>query len=309
MIYTIKTKRISRFSVKFYQGADFDVYYMSFWNDAGRYDPELNLLYQWDTRGHPYVGIASLLKPTKYDVTYWWSMWNRIRGDSLANGTSYSGDVGVAFEWDLGTLHPGEERVVPVIIAAGSSLEELKSEVAEGLNFLAPKPYIEWVKVVPETPEMLEEYAILVSVRNPSDKPVTVTLWCNETGLLVEYDDQLLIPPANKSQTLTIPPHSNVTFSFKYKHYWRWLKPFEIITGSDINTVKEILKLVPNEKIPEIIRSSLKIWEIVEYATLTGAKPTITYHYNLRSNEVLNSQNISTRVVVPLVKSIPLYIL
>lgn len=147
------------------------------------------------------------------------------------------------------------------------------------------KPYVEWVKVEPETPEMLEEYTILVSVRNPSNEAMAVTLWCNETGLLEGYDDQLLIPPANKSQTLMIPPKDNVTFEFRYKHYWRWMKPLEILSGAEggAGIIKNILGQIPEEELPEILTKTTKALKIIEYAAMLGAKPIAIYKYEINS--------------------------
>jgi hypothetical protein len=47
----------------------------------------------------------------------------------LNNADYYSGDVGVALEWRLGTIHAGESRGLTVKFAFADTLPELKSRL------------------------------------------------------------------------------------------------------------------------------------------------------------------------------------
>jgi len=54
-------------------------------------------------------------------------MWSDIASGTLNDANYYGGDVGVALEWNLGTLNSGETKCLTVKFAFADDYHELKS--------------------------------------------------------------------------------------------------------------------------------------------------------------------------------------
>jgi subtilase family serine protease len=122
-------------TLSFYQPANFDVDHTRR-DDRGAYDLRLNMVYQWDSDGYPYVGFASLVPSSEHEVNDYGWMWSNVMYDRMRGDNSCSGDCGVALKWDV-TLDPGGDSVIPIIFGAGTNETDLKEEIEDGLAYSA----------------------------------------------------------------------------------------------------------------------------------------------------------------------------
>jgi len=86
-----------------------------------------------------YMGFASREKPTDYDLN-----WDRYKSRGIYGpykvSISYKGttsaykDYCLVYQWLLGTLKPGETKVLHFVYAAGDSLDELEKNVAQAFK-------------------------------------------------------------------------------------------------------------------------------------------------------------------------------
>jgi hypothetical protein len=138
--YTIKNISANPIDLQFYEGDDFDVDHVSSANDVGKYDNMFRLLMEWDNDGFPYVGVAAVTPHTNHDVGYYDDVWGRILNDNLANREYFAGDPAIAFEWEVGTLQPGESTTILKVMAAGASEADLEAEIEAGIDWLIALP-------------------------------------------------------------------------------------------------------------------------------------------------------------------------
>lgn len=92
-----------------------------------------------DSIGSVYLGFASREKPTNYDLD-WDDYYDRGIFDPYQVSISYKGttpaffDGCLVYQWLLGSLKPGETKVLHFVYAAGDSLDELEKNVAQAFK-------------------------------------------------------------------------------------------------------------------------------------------------------------------------------
>jgi hypothetical protein len=88
-----------------------------------------------------YMGFASREKPTDYDLN-WDDYESRGIYGPYKVSISYKGttsayeDYCLVYQWLLGTLKPGETKVLHFVYAAGDSLDELEKNVAQAFKMV-----------------------------------------------------------------------------------------------------------------------------------------------------------------------------
>ncbi|RLI52754.1 MAG: hypothetical protein DRP09_17260, partial [Candidatus Thorarchaeota archaeon] len=121
-------------NVHFFQGMDWN-FDGNYWGDSCHYSSTDDLVYGEDPGGiASYGGFRSDLSSSAHDVTSYWTMWSRIRSNSLANGNSYNGDAATALRWTKTTLSAGETWVIPLIWGYHNSSSELISMINNAIN-------------------------------------------------------------------------------------------------------------------------------------------------------------------------------
>ena len=121
-IENIKGSAIDDF--KFYQGADYDV--ETGLTDEGGYDAsDFVWSHDLDDTGITHVGFKSNIPSSHHTASHYSSMWGMIANDNLNDNNYYSGDVGVALEWDLGQLNAGSAKELTLKFAFADSYGEL----------------------------------------------------------------------------------------------------------------------------------------------------------------------------------------
>lgn len=110
---------------RFYQGCDFN-FNGDIANDDDFYNSSNDIVYGYKNNANPDAihvgGFRSSISSSKHDVNQYGTIWTRIAGDNLQNGTSTNGvDGGMAEAWDRNILKKSETWVVPVIWGVGST--------------------------------------------------------------------------------------------------------------------------------------------------------------------------------------------
>jgi hypothetical protein len=113
---------------RLFQAVDYDVA-GDLANEAGYEDCDFVWAhYQWGAPG-TWVGFNSSRLSAGHSVDFPPLVDSQLAAGVLNNADYYSGDVGVALEWRLGTIHAGESRGLTVKFAFADTLPELKSRL------------------------------------------------------------------------------------------------------------------------------------------------------------------------------------
>lgn len=125
-------------SIQFFQGVDWN-FNGQFSNDRGFFDTGDDIAYGVDqdaldnNEGVAYGGFKSDAAPSDWDVQFYTTIWDRIRGNNLRNGTNFSGDAATAVRWSPANLSPGTTAVIPVIWGLGNDYGQMRDEIDAGL--------------------------------------------------------------------------------------------------------------------------------------------------------------------------------
>ncbi len=122
-IENINGSDLDNFSI--FQGVDYDVD-DSYDNDEGGYDADDDFVWAHDTGSDgTYVGFTGERTSAHHSVDNYSVMWRELETGSLTDANNYSGNVGVGLEWDLGTLHDGQQIELIVKFAFANNYSEL----------------------------------------------------------------------------------------------------------------------------------------------------------------------------------------
>ena len=126
--YCIENIGESLDNFRVFQGVDYDAGNAGV-GDEGGYDSSGDFVWTHDLDDGlgTYVGFKGSLPSTHHDVDYYYSMWKDTANGTLNDANYYVGDVGVALEWNLGTLNSGEMKCLTVKFAFADDYHELKS--------------------------------------------------------------------------------------------------------------------------------------------------------------------------------------
>jgi len=113
-------------SAQFYQYVDYDVGSAS--GDQGGYDPEQGLVWQGSdaSAGSVFTGFRASRQPVSWAVDRYSAVANQLTQGDLQESSSYTGDVGSALQWDLGSIEPGETTSHAIGFAAGDSRQDVE---------------------------------------------------------------------------------------------------------------------------------------------------------------------------------------
>ena len=125
--------------LRFFQGMDWN-FRGSYTGDNGYYNSTYDIVYGYDSNAPPgdiqYGGYSSDLGSSVHDVDWYYWIWTKIAGDSLANGSTYTGDAATALAWDIPSLNIGDTLVIPIIWGLGYNLSDMVEQITAGKAML-----------------------------------------------------------------------------------------------------------------------------------------------------------------------------
>ncbi|WP_143767146.1 hypothetical protein [Methanocella conradii] len=204
---------------RFYQGCDFN-FNGDISNDDNFYDSSNDIVYGYKSNANPDAihvgGFRSSILSSKHDVNQYGTIWTRIAGDNLQNGTSTNGvDGGMAEAWDRIVLKKGETWVVPVIWGVGSTVDSTMSTIN---NAIASNVYDVGIKEITSpangssldasTNPMAFINATVMDVGVTDQNPKVVVDIKNSQGNIVYHNET--------NVTLTVPYAETAQVSFPW---------------------------------------------------------------------------------------------
>ncbi len=187
-------------SINFYQGVDFDVdNTVNF--DYGEYDELTDIVYTYEKT---YLGLSSPIRSTNHDLSVpYYKVWLNIMNDSLNNALLTNvGDSALALEWQLRNFT--KEIEIPVILAIGDDLEELKENIEDGKKYLG-KP----VTLLEDDRKLFVDYKEPVEVFQGQKTRIKIPVFMeSEFTREALHDVTLNFPPEIMDWIVEIEPES-----------------------------------------------------------------------------------------------------
>jgi hypothetical protein len=123
LYYIQNTSAVSPYNFRFFQGCDWN-FNGNFDGDSCAYDSTYDTVFGYKLAGNPvsYGGFSGMLASANHHVGDMPSTWQAIVGANLNNQNAYSGDAGVALEWNLGAFAQNEKKVVEIVWGYGNTL-------------------------------------------------------------------------------------------------------------------------------------------------------------------------------------------
>ncbi|MEM2614823.1 MAG: hypothetical protein QXO15_11480 [Nitrososphaerota archaeon] len=168
------------------------------------------------------------------------------------------------------------------------------------------QPYIALITSDPYYPLMGEDYRINITVINPTDSIKSVKINVLESDWATAYDDYGYPNQQDQTQTANIEAGGKHTFSFTYRHTWRWLKPLEeLMEGPPALTKWDIIWYVIGAlgySVP--LLSEIKL--LLEVVAANWGLPSYSYTYKISSDVTTVRTDYTVKVTVPYYKPVGL---
>ncbi len=139
--YCIENIGESLDNFRVFQGVDYDAGNAGV-GDEGGYNSSGDFVWTHDLDDGlgTYVGFKGNLPSTHHDVNHFSNMWGDVASGVLNDANYYAGDVGVALEWDLGTLNAGETKCLIIKYGFADTYDELRLMLIKSVPGMFIKP-------------------------------------------------------------------------------------------------------------------------------------------------------------------------